>query len=91
MLVLRCYVCKCLTLNCTYFPLQYTFTTEGSLSEHFRTCAGLKNFSISGSGLPNGIFANLKLRFGYIFVGLEMGNGCIFMAIWYILGPFGIF
>jgi hypothetical protein len=48
--------------------------------------------------LPDGIFSNQKSRFGQILEGLAMEDVGVFyvhlvyfMAIWYILWPFGIF
>jgi hypothetical protein len=50
------------------------------------------------SGLPDALFTNPKSRFGQILEGLAMeGAGMVhvtlvcFMAIWYILWPFGVF
>jgi hypothetical protein len=42
------------------------------------------------AALPDGTFSNQKFQFGYILEGLEVEN-VYFMAIWYILWPFGIF
>jgi hypothetical protein len=36
-------------------------------------------------------FQTKKSKFGYILDGLGMGNVGIFMTIWNILRPFGIF
>jgi hypothetical protein len=48
--------------------------------------------------LPDGLFSNQKSRFGKNFEGLGMENVGMFYdhleyftAIWYNLGPFGIF
>jgi hypothetical protein len=48
-------------------------------------------------GLPDGLFSQQKSQFGYILEGLEMKHVGVFydtseyfMAIWYILWPFGI-
>jgi hypothetical protein len=49
------------------------------------------------AGLPDGIFKNQKSQNGSILEGLAIDDVCIFyghvfyfVAIWYILWPFGI-
>jgi hypothetical protein len=48
--------------------------------------------------MPDGIFSNQKFQFGKILEGLVLadirtfyGHLVYFVAIWYILWPFGIF
>jgi hypothetical protein len=54
------------------------------------TLAAAKTFF--GAGLPDGKVSNQKFQFGYILEGLKMENvGIIFMVIWNIVRPFGIF
>jgi hypothetical protein len=38
------------------------------------------------SGLPDGLFSNQKVQFGYILEGQGMENVVIFMTIWNIYG-----
>jgi hypothetical protein len=46
---------------------------------------------VSASGLPDGIFSKQKSHFGLILEGLTMADVGIFMTIWSISRPFGIF
>jgi hypothetical protein len=43
------------------------------------------------AGLPDCLFSDQKIQFGYILEGLGMENVGIFLSIWNILRPFGIF
>jgi hypothetical protein len=42
-------------------------------------------------GLPDGIFAYQKCQFGLFMRGLKCNMLVYFMAVWYIVCPFGIF
>jgi hypothetical protein len=70
------------------YGFQLTFTSR--LLEE----AG-KEFSMSGTGLPDGLFSNQKSLFGKILEGLRLENVDVFYAhfieIWDIIRPSGIF
>jgi hypothetical protein len=42
-------------------------------------------------GLPDGLVSNQNPKFGYILYGLEMASVGIFLDLWSVLRPFGIF